>query len=1459
MKAIRLMERAAGLRGENSQPETCHAVERLIVKYNTVAVRSFKQDDYETATALLTNAHNLTEPTRPYFDSSPDLRLRLRGTTYNNLGCMERRRSRLDLAVKYLRLSLEHDGNQSAVTYLNLGAIYTQMRRPEESVACSRRAIALLNAVGGTSSQNPGLLAIAHHNLAMALETLDRDACLSSYETALSVAKSQLGPASPTTVSIQRNYERFTNKFGQHQRASPGSPPRQVPPSQTFLPPITSQAVAAAGRGKRPHASTPRSETTSPRVATSRRAETVKKEQPQAPARTNTAPQTARPAPPKAERVAPRRAKHDKPKPAFETESDANSIDGGSDRGTTPPPALRLSSKSPPKTASALHVAPRPPATSRAVDDAQARPGRQLRHLDADEERRKDDVVAWMMSRLGALLKNEDEFETKYAAAVKIQCLVRGIAAREAAERRRTARQQAIAFQDLRERKAAQAIVGFFRMLVDRRKATLEAEADAATAEIKRDAAAVKIQATARRWLARQLVKRLRVYYRDYTRALRTLQCWFRLELSKNRIHKMKLVDRDATGRKLEQERRHFAATQIQRSFRAFLALKATATRKSTLRAARERDRDSNRTHAIKRLQAFFRRVLATMHTKHWLADRHQVVLQRERAELRLCAAVTIQAFTRGWQDRKRTVHVTNAVRAVRAREAQRRKLAAAIRLQCFARRIKATSTIKDLRNLRRVRRVMNRQAFAAPIIKAFVQGRPAVLAYAAKVAPLQPSVHETEDAEAHAAAPLPVEDAVERPATPSGEVVIYAVTESAHHNQADDVEEPDTFEEQVTQAPRDHLTDGMAQESAAPEGAPEETDISDKQRAEPSAVSTEAAHTAEPKHTPASAEVTHTDVSNRPISPLSEEEPYVMPPRVPTPPHLKLSVAYLEEKRKHELAKRQQKRLAELDPTLRPAHEIEEELYQTQRQRQRLAETAQAECRRNLAAVKLQSFFRGVFDRSMFQQKRAILAEYIDELDVRHRHAPQRPQPKPPVASTAARSARRDSHFAVLDEVSSRIGGKIDHHRRVVVVTAIQSALRCIVSQHVLVRRQQHAPVVARAGRTLTRFGRYIASRSSSRERKQKVHRQCEHRVAEEGTAHTRVVRATSVVAAFVALQIASREMQQRLRVKCEMVNRAQRTLRGFNQIIAAKQTARHKRAALSTARAARIAAEDAEALITVLAHTEEEHDSTTPEASIRTRPPGISSCVDPRGAAQGSAAASMTAYPHGAPEEASVDEDSLRPRQGEVPMPTNDEHVAAPAETRQVDGVSTTDERIEEIAAPSDKISAEPVTAARSDEERSVERPQPADHDKNSSLPANRDTAAVKIQCVARQRQARRNAAQRRERKAREWELRRQQFASEDDTQFRTPPKGDGSASSDREQSPAETVQTGNATTSALPTISATSRDAEAAAAVIQRGFRVHNAKQEASRRRVVVQAQWEERRRRLEDEEADETRFE
>ena len=126
----------------------------------------------------------------------------------------------------------------------------------------------------------------------------------------------------------------------------------------------------------------------------------------------------------------------------------------------------------------------------------------------------------------------------------------------------------------------------------------------------------------------------------------------------------------------------------------------------------------------------------------------------------------------------------------------------------------------------------------------------------------------------------------------------------------------------------------------------------------------------------------------------------------------------------------------------------------------------------------------------------------------------------------------------------------------------------------------------------------------------------------------------------------------------------------------------------------------------------------------------------------------------------------------------------------------------------------------------------------------------AALKIQCAARKRAARKAAVARREVREQQWEARAAAAEAEDaeaGDQFRTPEKGaskEGSAAATPEASPVAPVTEGDDT----------GADADQAAGVIQRGFRVHAAKKEADRRRAVAQEQLAEKRRQLELEEAD-----
>eukprot|EP00662_Eupelagonemidae_sp_cell21_P003561 gene3561-48026_t len=90
------------------------------------------------------------------------MRLRLRATTLNNLGCMERRRGNLEKALEHTLGAANLEGNGSAATSLNVSAILTQLGRHSDIEGMAPKR-------AGSGVVTP-LLVIAFHNLGMAQE-----------------------------------------------------------------------------------------------------------------------------------------------------------------------------------------------------------------------------------------------------------------------------------------------------------------------------------------------------------------------------------------------------------------------------------------------------------------------------------------------------------------------------------------------------------------------------------------------------------------------------------------------------------------------------------------------------------------------------------------------------------------------------------------------------------------------------------------------------------------------------------------------------------------------------------------------------------------------------------------------------------------------------------------------------------------------------------------------------------------------------------------------------------------------------------------------------------------------------------------------------------------------------------------------------------------------------------------
>ncbi|CBZ37063.1 hypothetical protein, conserved, partial [Leishmania donovani] len=185
--------------------ELYDAAERLVVRCNGLGVEHFKRGAFSEASPLLEYAMQLTEDGAYPLCEVDERRRHLRGVTLNNLGCMERRRGHFSEALQYMKSSMEMTGVESPVAYMNTSAILIQLRLSDEAVRMAERSIELLY----QTPEDPSLLAVAHHNLAMALEPVDPARCLEEYALAYRTACSTLGPESETSLSILRSWRRY--------------------------------------------------------------------------------------------------------------------------------------------------------------------------------------------------------------------------------------------------------------------------------------------------------------------------------------------------------------------------------------------------------------------------------------------------------------------------------------------------------------------------------------------------------------------------------------------------------------------------------------------------------------------------------------------------------------------------------------------------------------------------------------------------------------------------------------------------------------------------------------------------------------------------------------------------------------------------------------------------------------------------------------------------------------------------------------------------------------------------------------------------------------------------------------------------------------------------------------------------------------------------------------------------
>jgi tetratricopeptide (TPR) repeat protein len=147
------------------------------------------------------------------FIADPNLRMKLLAATYNNFGCLYRKRGKLKIALKYLRRALEIEESQQngkktgqAATYLNICVILSQLGKHERALVYATGALVQIQneELSVESKKNKNLLAVTHHNIAVEHEFLQNyETAVENYRLASEASEKDFGANHPLTISIK--------------------------------------------------------------------------------------------------------------------------------------------------------------------------------------------------------------------------------------------------------------------------------------------------------------------------------------------------------------------------------------------------------------------------------------------------------------------------------------------------------------------------------------------------------------------------------------------------------------------------------------------------------------------------------------------------------------------------------------------------------------------------------------------------------------------------------------------------------------------------------------------------------------------------------------------------------------------------------------------------------------------------------------------------------------------------------------------------------------------------------------------------------------------------------------------------------------------------------------------------------------------------------------------------------
>lgn len=164
-----------------------------------------RAENFPSALGFLTKAVNLLE--------TPDLPVKLKAITLNNLGCFYKRTGKLKVALQYLHKALDLDVSSPADrtnlagTHLNVCAIHSTLGSHDVAIRHAYEALELLKEAELTPN-NAATVAIAYHNAGVEEEHLKNyERAADLYVTGWKSAAGRLGQSHGLTVSLKESYQ----------------------------------------------------------------------------------------------------------------------------------------------------------------------------------------------------------------------------------------------------------------------------------------------------------------------------------------------------------------------------------------------------------------------------------------------------------------------------------------------------------------------------------------------------------------------------------------------------------------------------------------------------------------------------------------------------------------------------------------------------------------------------------------------------------------------------------------------------------------------------------------------------------------------------------------------------------------------------------------------------------------------------------------------------------------------------------------------------------------------------------------------------------------------------------------------------------------------------------------------------------------------------------------------------